>query len=96
MICCAYVPRGRDEITQASLRKHLEKLVPAYMLPVRWMQCAALPKNANGKVDRPRLKECFFAAEREPASLADNGSSSDKATRSSEPEAQSSALDSPR
>jgi amino acid adenylation domain-containing protein len=96
MICCAYVPRGRDEIAQASLRKHLEKLVPAYMLPVRWMQCAALPKNANGKVDRPRLKECFLAAEREPASLTDNGSSSDQSTRSGEPEVQSSPSDSLR
>ncbi len=64
MICCAYVPRGRDDVTQAALRKHLEKLVPSYMLPVRWMQYPTLPKNANGKVDRPRLKECFFAAER--------------------------------
>jgi amino acid adenylation domain-containing protein len=95
MICCAYVPRDRDDVTQASLRKHLEKLVPAYMLPVRWMQCAALPKNANGKVDRPRLKECFFAAEREPASLSD-ASTSDQAIGSGEREAPGSACESPR
>jgi amino acid adenylation domain-containing protein len=96
MICCAYVPRDRNDVTQAALRKHLEKLVPSYMLPVRWMQYPALPKNANGKIDRPRLKECFFAAEREPASLTDNGSSSDQATSSNEREAESSTFDSLR
>jgi amino acid adenylation domain-containing protein len=76
MICCAYVPRSEAALTQALLRKHLEKLVPAYMLPVRWMQYSALPKNANGKIDRPRLKDCFFAAEREPAKLGPDSSSS--------------------
>ena len=69
MICCAYVPRGGTSVTQALLRRHLEKLLPAYMLPVRWMQHPALPKNANGKVDRPRLKELFLAAEREPTAV---------------------------
>ena len=76
MICCAYVPRNGAALTQGFLRKHLEKLVPAYMLPVRWMQYPALPKNANGKIDRPRLKDHFFAAEREPARLEADSSSS--------------------
>jgi amino acid adenylation domain-containing protein len=76
MICCAYVPRNGATLTQAFLRKHLEKLVPAYMLPVRWMQYPSLPKNANGKIDRPRLKDCFFAAEREPAKLEADSSNS--------------------
>ena len=83
MICCAYVPRNGANVTQAFLRKHLEKLVPAYMLPVRWMQCPALPKNGNGKVDRPRLKHGFFVAEREPANLEVNSSSSSPSPRSS-------------
>jgi amino acid adenylation domain-containing protein len=76
MICCAYVPRKGVALTQNFLNKHLEKLVPAYMLPVRWMQYPALPKNANGKIDRPRLKDCFFAAEREPAKLESDSSNS--------------------
>jgi amino acid adenylation domain-containing protein len=84
MICCAYVPRNGADVTQALLRKHLEKLVPGYMLPVRWLQYAALPKNANGKIDRPRLRDCFFAAEREPANLALNSSSSSPSASSSE------------
>jgi amino acid adenylation domain-containing protein len=84
MICCAYVPRDGANVPQSFLRKHLDKLVPGYMLPVRWMQFPALPKNANGKVDRPRLKECFLAADREPASLAGTSSSSSPSPSSSE------------
>jgi acyl-coenzyme A synthetase/AMP-(fatty) acid ligase len=29
------------------------------MLPARWMQLEMLPKNANGKIDRPALREAF-------------------------------------
>jgi len=84
MICCAYVPRKGANITQALLRTHMEKLVPAYMLPVRWMQYAVLPKNANGKVDRPRLRDSFFASERETTNLQANFSSSSPSPSSSE------------
>jgi amino acid adenylation domain-containing protein len=84
MICCAYVPRDGANVTQASLRRHLEKLVPSYMLPVRWMQYPTLPKNANGKVDRPRLKDCFFAAERQPTNFQSDSSTSSPSPSSSE------------
>jgi amino acid adenylation domain-containing protein len=63
MICCAYVSRGEAEVTPNHLREHLKKLVPNYMFPVRWMPYDVLPKNANGKIDRPRLKERFLQAE---------------------------------
>src|SRR4029077_8945934 len=75
MICCAYVPQAGADVTQSLLRKHLEKLVPGYMVPVRWTHYPALPKNANGKIDRPRLKDCFLASEQEPANLGLNSSS---------------------
>jgi len=94
MICCAYVPRDGAALTPAFLRKHLEKLVPAYMLPVRWMQFPALPKNANGKIDRPRLKDCFFAAEREPAKLEATSSSPLLSPSSNDQVAPSSVCDS--
>lgn len=94
MICCAYVPRNGATLTPGFLRKHLEKLVPAYMLPVRWMQYPALPKNANGKIDRPRLKDCFFAAERGPAKLGPNSSSSLPSPSSSDQVAPNSVSDS--
>ena len=63
MICCAYVLRSDDEVSLAALRDHLKKTVPSYMFPARWMAFDVLPKNANGKIDRPRLKELFTQAE---------------------------------
>src|ERR1700739_1800581 len=84
MICCAYVPRNGAKVTQALLRSHLEKLVPGYMLPVRWMPYPALPKNANGKVDRPRLKDCFFAAERQPTTFESDSPTPSPSPSSSE------------
>lgn len=94
MICCAYVPRKGANITQALLRTHMEKLVPAYMLPVRWMQYPVLPKNANGKVDRPRLRDSFFASERETTNLQANFSSSSPSPSSSEQVTRNSLCDS--
>jgi len=63
MICCAYVVRSNDEVSLAALREHLKKTIPSYMFPARWMAYEVLPKNANGKIDRPRLKEHFTQAE---------------------------------
>jgi amino acid adenylation domain-containing protein len=58
-ICCAYVPAQGAPITPAMLRKELSTVLPNYMLPSQWMALDALPKNANGKIDRRRLKEAF-------------------------------------
>jgi amino acid adenylation domain-containing protein len=63
LICCAYVQQPGWHSTPSSLRKELEKQIPSYMIPVRWMVSPALPKNANGKIDRPKLKELFLEAE---------------------------------
>jgi len=63
MICCAYVVREGEDANPNSLREHLKKLIPNYMFPVRWIGYDALPKNANGKTDRPRLKERFLQEE---------------------------------
>jgi amino acid adenylation domain-containing protein len=62
LICCAYVPMPGVAVTVAGLRAALARLVPGYMLPGRWREYPALPRNANGKVDRPRLKEHFGTA----------------------------------
>jgi amino acid adenylation domain-containing protein len=67
MICCAYVLRSDDEVSLTALRDHLKKTVPTYMFPARWMAYDVLPKNANGKIDRPRLKELFTQAESAPS-----------------------------
>jgi len=65
LICCAYAPAGR-EVSTENLRKSLAVRLPGYMLPSRWMRHDALPKNANGKIDRPGLKNAFLSAESRP------------------------------
>lgn len=60
-ICCAYVPH--TEATTASvLRRELTKMLPSYMIPSQWAALPELPGNANGKVDRRKLKEQFASA----------------------------------
>jgi acyl-coenzyme A synthetase/AMP-(fatty) acid ligase len=68
LICCAYVPSGRD-VNPAMLRRELGRLVPSYMLPARWLAFDQFPKNANGKIDRRRLKEVFEEAQAPRASV---------------------------
>jgi len=59
MVCCAYVPAAGAGAHPAELRGSLTALLPAYMLPVRWLSYSALPRNANGKIDRPELCRRF-------------------------------------
>jgi amino acid adenylation domain-containing protein len=63
LICCAYVLPPDSHSTANDVRKDLEKHLPAYMIPARWMVCHALPRNANGKIDRPKLTELFLQSE---------------------------------
>jgi len=63
LICCAYVVQPGSQCAPSGLRKDLAKHLPSYMIPSRWMEHQALPKNANGKIDRPKLKELFLKAE---------------------------------
>jgi amino acid adenylation domain-containing protein len=60
-ICCAFAPRPGASVAPRSLRRELADLLPAYMLPTRWMSFTVLPRNANGKIDRRRLREMFEA-----------------------------------
>ena len=41
------------------LRASLARSLPTYMAPTRRLSFDALPKNANGKIDRPGLRESF-------------------------------------
>jgi amino acid adenylation domain-containing protein len=74
-IGCAYVPQAAQVVSPASLRLALGRLVPSYMVPSRWLACDALPKNPNGKIDRPRLRELFSieSAARGDAALIETG-----------------------
>jgi amino acid adenylation domain-containing protein len=55
-ICAAYVADGLEP---PELRRMLADVLPSYMLPARWLALDALPKNQNGKTDRPALRERF-------------------------------------
>ena len=68
-ICCAYVPAADHEISIAQIRRSLTDALPRYMLPQLWLNFEQLPKNANGKIHRPRLQEKFaeLHAQRKPA-----------------------------
>lgn len=59
VICCAFVPAPGSGVTAAQVRADLGRLLPGYMLPSRWQSLPALPRNANGKVDRGALRRSF-------------------------------------
>jgi len=61
-ICCAYVPPRGMDLSPADLRQRLNEVLPSYMVPSLWLALEALPLNANGKIDRPRLREHFLEA----------------------------------
>jgi amino acid adenylation domain-containing protein len=59
LICCAFAPVEGAQVTIIRLREALRTTLPHYMLPARWLSLQGLPKNTNGKIDRPLLKELF-------------------------------------
>ena len=58
-ICCAYACVDGTELEATDLRSALAEQLPTYMLPSRWIRLDSLPKNVNGKIDRPALRERF-------------------------------------
>jgi amino acid adenylation domain-containing protein len=57
VIGCAYTKRRGSDLTAAVVRSSLERLLPSYMIPMRWLELDELPKNANGKIDRNQVRE---------------------------------------
>lgn len=55
IVCCAVADGELAEITN-----ELKKRLPSYMLPNKWKLYDQLPLNANGKIDRVRLKEWYY------------------------------------
>src|SRR5258706_14382662 len=47
---------GAEEEAEARLRERLRRDLPSFMQPVRYDWRDALPRNANGKLDRVALK----------------------------------------
>ena len=54
------MPEDSSVTTSAAVRTALRKVLPSYMVPSRWLVLPALPTNANGKIDRRRLRELFL------------------------------------
>ena len=46
-----------NDVTVPFLRKHIGEELPKYMIPTKYIQMEALPRNTNGKIDRLKLKE---------------------------------------
>jgi acyl-coenzyme A synthetase/AMP-(fatty) acid ligase len=63
IVGCAYTPRPGRRLSPTDLRKMLAALLPSYMLPCRWLELSALPRNGSGKIDRRALRERFDARE---------------------------------
>jgi amino acid adenylation domain-containing protein len=63
-ICCAYVPFPGTELPPIALKHRMTLVLPRYMIPARWLVLEQMPRNCNGKTDRPVLKLRF---QREPA-----------------------------
>ena len=51
-IICIYDGNATDE----EIVNHIKTLVPKYMFPNRFIKLDAMPYNANGKIDRVKLK----------------------------------------
>jgi amino acid adenylation domain-containing protein len=54
---CAYVPSNGRAPTAKELRQSLGRLVPDYMIPVRWKAVHRLPLSDRGKVDRLLIRQ---------------------------------------
>ena len=57
--CCAWVPAPDSETTVAKIKARLAEVIPRYMIPQHWIPFDRLPKNANGKIHRPALRDEF-------------------------------------
>lgn len=62
--CCLYDEKRskivlftEGEVDKAHIIEELEKLIPEYMIPQKFKSVERMPMNANGKIDRPKLKE---------------------------------------
>lgn len=74
-ICCAWISTPGADLNVAQIKGLLAEAVPRYMLPKHWLELERMPRNANGKIDRPQLRT-YFAEKFGAASTQDVVSSS--------------------
>jgi acyl-CoA synthetase (AMP-forming)/AMP-acid ligase II len=48
-----------SQLDASTLLIHCQRVMPPYMVPLRIMELADLPRNPNGKIDRKRLAGNF-------------------------------------
>ncbi|HXF97260.1 MAG TPA: amino acid adenylation domain-containing protein [Gaiellaceae bacterium] len=58
-LCAAYATTPGASLDERALRRALRERLPSYMIPSAWLAFEELPKNANGKIDRPLLRQRF-------------------------------------
>lgn len=61
LICCAWTASSDADVDVRRIRSALTAHVPRYMVPGEWLRLEKLPRNANGKIDRPELRRQFTA-----------------------------------
>ncbi|OME97831.1 hypothetical protein BK129_30825 [Paenibacillus amylolyticus] len=47
----------KQDISTKVIQKYLQNILPTYMIPAQYVVVEAMPLNANGKIDRRKLKE---------------------------------------
>lgn len=64
LCCCLYDEKRQkivlfieEELDKAYINERISRLVPEYMLPNKLIRMEKMPINANGKIDRVKLKE---------------------------------------
>ena len=68
-LCCSLYDEKRQkivlfiegELDKAYINERISGLVPEYMLPGKVVALSTMPINANGKIDRVKLKEQFLS-----------------------------------
>ncbi len=62
VVACVVVRDGH-ELDEEAARAHLAERVPDYAIPERFEQVDELPRNAAGKLDRPRIQAAVAGSE---------------------------------
>lgn len=54
-----YVLKQSGRMEKKELQEFLQRILPAYMLPLYYIQLSQFPENTNGKIDRSKLVDWF-------------------------------------